>query len=179
MYPSVQYHPTHGMVMTSGKDYSLDCYDLFGHLNRRIQLDRQPESVTRTEREEVIAWLRDRVKNADNDRSRITSRKQLEIAEFQDPKGTFSVRAIDAYGYIWTIAPRSPVMSSTNSRTTPARYLIIDPDGEYIGDTELSMRRVQIHRGYVTSIEIIEETGLHEVVVYRIVPIADGFAYPN
>ena len=41
------YHPAHGVVMTTGEEPELRCYDLTGNLTRIIRIDLEPDPVTK------------------------------------------------------------------------------------------------------------------------------------
>ena len=106
-------------------------------------------------------------------------KKQLELAEFQDPKAFFTIRHIDTYGFIWAHTPDSYIAGIEASSGSIARFHIFSPEGEYLGDTELNLRRAQLQHGRIVSIEEDDETGAYEVILYRILPAVDGFQYPG
>jgi len=177
-WPNVLYHPVHGLVMTSGLEPSLQCFDLQGRLQRKIRLDTPPQPVTSAEREAVHSHLREWIRQAENDRSRAVRQKQLELSEFQNPKAYFTVRFIDEYGYIWASRPFVQYRR-TSTGEPPAEYLVFSPEGEYLGDTDLPMPSPQLLRDHIASRQEDEETGAIDIVIYVIRPIAPGFHYPE
>ncbi|MFO7769440.1 MAG: 6-bladed beta-propeller [bacterium] len=171
--PGVDYHPDHGLVMTTGRDPVIGYYGLDGRLQRRIRLDAQPESVATEEREAIMEDLRGAVEEARDDSRRRMAEARIEHAEFQDPKGFWSGVRVDDRGYLWAAGPNpfapesSPVLK------------VFSPEGEYLGEAAYPARRSQHMHGHVLSVIEDEETGAQELVVFRMRPAVEGFHYPE
>ncbi len=177
-WPRVLYHPNHGLVMATGLEPVFRCFTLDGQLNREIRLDIPPESVSSAEREAVRTYLRNRVLEAEDDRSRATREGQLEHIEFQDPKAFFSLTYICEYGYLWAAKPNINYITYP-SGNSPVTLMLFNPDGEYLGDTQLPVGYRRITGDHVVSIQEDEETGVMDVVVYSMRPIVSGLDYPH
>ena len=177
-WPRILYHPAHGLVMTTGLEPVFQCFGLDGQLQKEIHLDIPPESVTRAERNAVRSYLRSRILEAEDERSLAIYQGQLDNAEFQDPKAFFTITFIDDHGFLWATRADAGLLSSAAADRNPTTCLLFSQEGEYLGNTVLPGRNVQHTRDHVISIQENEETGVMEVIVYSIRPIASGFRYP-
>ena len=129
-WPRVLYHPAHGLVMTTGLEPVFQCFDLDGQLKKEIHLDIPPEPVTRAERMAVRTYLRSRILEAADDRSRAIYQEQLAHAEFQDPKAFFTIKHIDEHGYLWAARADAGLLSSAAAERSPATCLLFSQEGE-------------------------------------------------
>jgi len=118
------------------------------------------------------------IQEAEDERLRAIRQKQLEYAEFQDPKAYFSIRHIDEYGYLWAVRPDAGLLSSAAAEGSPTTCLLFSPEGEYLGDTVLPARNPQYVRDHIINVQENEETGVMEVIAYTIHPAVEGLKYP-
>ena len=68
----------------------------------------------------------------------------------------------------------------THSRTAsrPPERMLLSPEGEYLRDVTHPLPGSWVSREYLLARHEDEESGETEFIVYRMIPIPDGFIYP-
>lgn len=176
--PSAVYHSDHGVLMTTGHEPRIDIFGLDGQLHRIIKVDIPLNPVMASEKRKVLTHLRQRVREAEDARRLASAKAALDHLEFCDPKAYWNDILIDEYGYIWARRPGDRFWITQGELVNPI-YRLFSPEGEYLGDTQLPADLGTITRGHHIAIQIEEETGEFDIVIYRMQSNVDEFHYPN
>ncbi|MFC1529148.1 6-bladed beta-propeller [Gemmatimonadota bacterium] len=176
--PTVLYHENHGLVLSSGLEPVMQCFDLQGRLQKVIRMNLPPEPVTKAERRAIQKYHQDWILDAEDEQSRITRQNMFELVDYQDPKACFSISHIDEYGYLWADLPYTGLSNDLFNRGGNAGCMLFSPEGEYLGNTVFPTPHAMFTRGRLTCVQDNAETGAKEVVVYALDPIPEGFVYP-
>jgi len=84
---------------------------------------------------------------------------------------------IDDTGYLWLPSPESAeAQEAAGGRML---YRLLSPEGEYLGDMRFPPVSLRIEHGYASGIVTDEETGDKIPTVWRLIPSAEGFKYPE
>ncbi|MFC1529948.1 hypothetical protein ACFL41_02045 [Gemmatimonadota bacterium] len=178
--PMALYHPSHGIVLSTGAEPVLEVYSTAGRLNRSIRIDQDPEPVTAADRTRARQSYLRNTEQASAQAGKPTVGWLDEIADrypFADEKAFWSMVEIDAEGYFWLDRSLSPL----NQAGDEHQYLVVSPDGEYLGITSrpYSSAGVSVAGGHLYILEEHPETGEMLPTVYRILPAVSGLVYPN
>ena len=138
-------------------------------------MDLTPESVTDEERGAIQRLLQKRIDEAD-DMWRPVYVEAKKQALIPDVKTYWSGVGIDEYGYHWI--GRHTDYTAPDPYAEPGRYMLLSPEGEYLGEFQNPESRGGRSRGHFLSIREDEETGEMHYIVYRMVPAVEGFVYP-
>ncbi len=169
------------VYVTTGLDPLIRVYDSYGNLNRIIQLDVPPIRITQSERQEARQRLRREAEQQRDPGTRGVMEQQANNLVFPTHKAYWSDMFIDDQGYIWL---REPVFQGYAQRVEASKFMVVSPDGEYVGDTVIppSIRadntlRIQIIDG--TLMAITRNTDTEEIAptVYSIQSQVQGFEY--
>ena len=150
-------------------------YDTRGQLVRKVTMDIEHAPVSDPERVAIIGRLDRRITDADNDRRRAMTRATREGTVIPEYKPYWMSVQVDEYGFLWL----ERVYDSTipTSERGPATYMILSPEGEYLGDNVHPHTRGNVSRGHFLAITTDPETDKIDLVVYRMIPVPGGFSY--
>ena len=168
--PGIRYFPGQGLLSYHGVEPELTWYDLDGRPTLRIRLDLKPLPVTEEDRQNYLDGLSEEPPGT----PAAYTKARRESAEFPDHMPYYQIVQVDDAGYIW-------LEHVTSVRETDLDawqdYRMLSPQGEYLADVPLPAAPFTIARGRLHTLSVNEETGDHELVVYRIEPVAPGFEY--
>ena len=176
-WPNAWYSPSTGILLTCGVETSMQWYDLDGQLRRAIRLDVSTDPLTDDDKEAVMSTLRQRLSDADDERSHTLARRYIELVEFRNPKAFWFSAYPDEDGYIWAMRAANIFARSPDSPIS-AIYRVFSPEGEYLGETEWIATEATVSRGHLLTVQENEETGELELIVYQIRPTVEGLKYP-
>jgi len=171
-FPQVKYQPEHGVYMTTGEEPRIQVYSSSGELKRIIRLNLPPEPVIARERR----VLRQRISQSTESRL-VKYQDRLPNLDFRSPKAFWLTVEVQENGYLWVSYPGARYRSFMGVLPT-YRYRIINPEGEYLGDTVVPLRGALSNGFLIASLED-EDTGQREIRVYRIRSAVEGLVYPN
>jgi len=173
-HPYAGYYHGKGIVISTGTEPEFRWFTLDGSINQIIRLDIPSEPVTQDERSTVMDRLDQKIENAQHPRLVATYSEQRKIAEFPDNKGFWCEFGVDDSGFIWAQKTHAYYLDEYPERST---FLIISPEGEYLGDTVLPTVWGTISRGHFLANHSDEETGLPLLKVFKIQSAVRGFDY--
>ncbi|MFC1529145.1 6-bladed beta-propeller [Gemmatimonadota bacterium] len=172
-YPDIEFHPLHGIFVTTGEEPVIRVHDLDGVLNRVIRLDIEPESVTEEER----AAFRHSINRLNDGAYKDDMRSRLPHVTYCNPKAWWDEIVVEENGFIWAGYPGYTHQTITRSGAVDYRYRIFSPEGEYLGDTTLPYRG-SISRGHLITLKRNDETEELYYFIFRIRPAVEGLEYP-
>lgn len=175
--PNARYHANYGLVLTTGLESQFDIYGLDGKLIRVIKANIMPEEVKRSERAVVLSHLRQRLREASEERSIASAKASLDHLEFRDPKAFWNDIQIDEYGYIWARKPGDRYWIIQGEIVNPT-FRLFSPEGEYLGDTQWPADLGTVTRSHHISVLIDRETGEFDIIVCQMQSRIPGFHYP-
>jgi len=173
-YPEIEFHPRHGIFMTTGEEPVIQVFSLDGVLRRVMKLEMQPESVT----DEEKSAFRQSIGRMKNEELREGMRNRLPHITYCDPKAWWDEIVVEENGFIWAGYPGYTHQAFTHSGVVEYRYRVFSPEGEYLGDTVLPDGG-SISSGHLIAFETNDETQELECFIYRIQPAVAGLNYRN
>ncbi len=188
--PQVAYGERLGFLLTTGREPVLDGYDEAGQHRLRIRIDLPLRPVTESDREREADALR-RQMEAATGLERDLLKEQLQQIEYPSSKAFWAEAGrngiqFDENGFLWI---RLPEWATEGEEMPPEggnvegplrRYLVLSPEGEYLGVTTTPARGdCRITRGRLVSLERDPESQAPHVVAWRIRPAVPGLGeYP-
>ncbi len=177
--PIAIYHPTHGIVLSSGYTPELSIYNQSGEMTRQIRLDLPLESVTDADKAYAVQILME----PSSDEGEVTREMERMFRElpYAEQKAYWSEVEVDDMGYFWLHLNLTPLATLGATH----RYRFLSPDGEYLGLTTrpAGSRSISsngsISKGRLLVLEEDKESGEILPVIYKIIPAVRGFKYPN
>ncbi|MFC1499786.1 hypothetical protein ACFL6T_02060 [Candidatus Zixiibacteriota bacterium] len=178
--PMALYHPTHGIVLSTGTQSALEVFSLSGQKTRSIRIELDPEPVTVSDRNRARQMYLQNTERAVQQSGKPTDGWLEEIVNrypFADEKAFWGRAKIDADGYFWLDLSLSPETLEGDSHS----FMVLSPEGEYLGISSrpLGPSGSHIGGGLLYILEEDLETGAFIPTVYRMVPSVRGLAYPN
>ena len=169
------YHPAHGIVMTTGEEPELRCYDLTGQLTRIIRVDLEPEPVTQEDRAKILEESDRAI--AENEGMALALHTALrKVITFRDHKAFWEWIDVDAEGYLWLRIPEW--YYDLEEQGIGARFHVISPEGEYLGTSRQPTFMGDMSNGKLFLIVSDPETAEEIPTIYRIIPAVTGLKYP-
>ncbi len=172
--PEFQYHPSRGIVMSTGVVPELTWYDLHGRVTARIRLDLPIEPVTAEEREQIRRMALEeyeRTKERYPDHAKV----MLERLQIPDVKAFWDRLLINDAGYYWLECPEPYQVQSDKGGPL---FRVLSPEGEYLGLTRWPIGNGTFKDGCFMGMVADEMTGAVVPTIYRMVPLPAGFVYP-
>jgi hypothetical protein len=155
----------------------LDIISLDGQIHRRIRIDMGDQSVTEEDRQALIDQLDKMIEDAPQDQTREIMEEQRKGLQFGEKKAPWSSLKYDDQGYLY-LTPQVSSEASPDSAETVG-YMVVSPDGEYLGITKPPAGRIEIIGGRMLVNHSDPETGEFTLTVYDIRPIVRGLKYPD
>ncbi len=172
--PSAVHVPGRGFLLSDGDKPMLTWYDYDGRPTRIIRVELPVRPVTPAMRARYDEGRRRRLREAAERDGRDPPR--VPDSEFPDEVGFWQRVVVDDYGYVWL----EDVLTATErAEGDPWKFLLLDPEGRFLGTVDLPMARPTISGGYAMGTVVDPETGETEVRVYRLRPLPEGFTYPT
>ncbi len=160
-------------IRTTGETPEIDLFSNRGDLIGRITIELPRESPAAAEQQMKEYYL-ERLQNADNERSRMSLQTMLDNLKFPEYKAFWSDVIIDDSGFFW-LKPSEQFYAVTDEVFD---WLVLSPEGEYLGTTRLMTGEVNVCHGHLLTIQEDEKTGAQDLIVYRIHPMVRGLRYP-
>lgn len=155
----------------------MEWYSPDGERRRLIEFEFPREPVSDTERSILLSRLRQLLAETEDELTQAYFRELLSRITFCDPKAFWFRVSLDESGYVWArYAGPGPVPSF--DPPLPILYRVFNQEGEYLGDTQWPVEGT-ISRGHLLTIQEDADTGIQNIVVYRIRSRIRGFTYPN
>lgn len=173
------------ILISSGEEPFIDWYNVDGEIVKRIHLDLPEQSVTKEERDQIIAAYDRQVEEAveqPDERRRETgldrARLNREILQLPETKAFWTSVIIDTDGYYWLNFPMTQ-RTDFNSNTR-LKLRVLSPEGEYLGDTLWPpfFAGAVVYNGHLLGVYLDAETDEQIPVVYRIHSTVRGLRYP-
>ena len=172
-YPSIDYHPTQGIVINPADESILLCHNLDGTLRKQIRLDIEPIPITAEDRARYLDSFDEQIANASGQAAE-NWRSRKEATEFPERWPYWGSVSIDDHGYLWIgVTEREEDREAAGGDHL---RMVLSPEGEYLGDARLP--RGLISSGRLTRTETDEETEELIIIMYQLHPAVAGFAYP-
>jgi len=172
---SVSYFEGFGILRSNSTDPTLNWYDLEGNHLRSIHLEMTPELVTDEERTGIRRYLQLVASNV-NPSWREANEEANKHIEIPEVKAFWSSVSVDGFGYHWISC--HPDYTTDDPRLNSPRFQLLSPEGEYLGIVQYPESESWLSRGQVLAHRENDETGENVYLIYRMVPIPDGFKYP-
>jgi len=168
----------YGFLVTTGESSSLSILDLNGKEIRQIDLGMERMPTTAQDRTRLREYYDAEIAvEGIPERMReylATQRDRGRLAEYR----TFWRTAqIDDGGFIWLEVPEHPL--DAKSADNHSLWLIVSPEGEYLGYSRFPSRSGRVMRGHVLTLYPDMEAGAMRLQVYRIRPAVEGLRYPQ
>lgn len=160
-------------IRTTGETSEIGLFSNRGDLVGRITIE-LPRESTAAALQEMKAYYLNRAQNADSEMSRISSQAMFGSLKVPEYKAFWSDVIIDDSGFFW-LKPSAQFYAVTNEVFD---WLVLSPEGEFLGRTRLMAGEVNICHGHLLTIQGNEETGAQDLIVYKIRPLARGLRYP-
>jgi len=170
--PQAVYHPDSGILISSGEEPWMEWHDFSGRLTRRIEIDLPRRPVSPEDRQVLNERLETEIKSAVEDLGRSIAKTMRDALKFPDDKDHWSTILVDEFGYIWAMS--SPTVFNTLEDSS--MYLVLSPEGEYLGDTSWPKEAWALSRGHILVIEDYSDQMIP--VICRITSRVAGFEYP-
>jgi len=176
-YPQAYFVPDFGVVAVASFTPQLDIISLDGEIHRRIRIDMGDQSVTEVDRQTFLDLFDKMLEEAPQDQTREIMEDQRKGLQFGEKKAPWTGLKFDDRGYLYL----APMISSeaTPDSTETIGYLVISPEGEYLGMTKRPMGRTEVSGGRLLVNYSDSETGEFTLTVYDIRPKVKGLKYPN
>ena len=175
--PQAYYVPDLGVVGMASFAPQLDIINLDGQLHRRIRIDMGDQSVTEEDRKTYLDMFDKMLEEAPQDQTREVMEEQRKGLQFGEKKAPWSSLKYDDRGYLY-LTPMYSFEATPDSAETMG-FMVISPDGEYLGITKPPTGRIEIIGGRMLVNHSNSETGEFTLTVYDIRPIVRGLNYPN
>jgi len=172
---SLQYYEDSGIFAYNTAEPEMKWYDLEGNLQRIIRMDTEPEPVSDAERRGIERLLQQQVEESDDEwrAVREEARRQTVIPEY---KSYWSSVSVDDAGYVWIHRHTDYSQPDPYEYATPR--MLLSPEGEYLGEMTPPEGVASVCRGHMLVRREDEDTGEIQLLVYRMIPIREGFTYP-
>ncbi|MFC1629156.1 6-bladed beta-propeller [Gemmatimonadota bacterium] len=167
----IDYSPTHGIMRTTGYDAVIEWYGLSGELHKVFRLGLEPGPVTEDDRALADNYFRELFLDG-SPLGEDLYREWKRIDRFPKSRAFWNVATIDEYGYLWLEDP------SNQFHQTERHYLVVTPDGEYLGDCVLPQGMGRISRGYYLLMDIEWRGEKQALIVYRLKPEIEDLKFP-
>ena len=175
--PQAYYVPDLGVVVMACYTPQLDILDFDGRLHRRIRIDMGDLSVTEEDRQAFIDLFDQAIEDAPQDQIREMMESQRKGLQFGEKKAPWTSLKFDDRGYLY-LAPQESFGASPDA-TDRIGYMVISPDGEYLGITKRPIgRSTEVIGGRLLVNHSDSETGEFTLTVYDIRSIIKGLDYP-
>lgn len=172
----IQYHDGLGLLCYHTAEPVLEWYGLNGEILRMIRVELEREPVTDEERRGIERGFQQSIDEAENEQLKAMFEGVRKHSVIPDWKSYWSSAIVDDSGHHW-LRYHYDYTIKDDSKFQP-RYRILSPEGEYLGDTQRPERGGTISYGHFLTSHEDEETGEEIYVVYRLVPVPEGFIYP-
>ncbi len=173
--PELFFVPGRGILMSTGVEPELSWFNTSGEVIERIVLDLEPEPVTAQEREQIRLRAQE-----DYERSREQrpdhAKAVLDALQIPEVKAFWEGVIVDDAGFYWL---RVPELYSADQPWPGSLFLVLSPEGEYLGHTRRPIGYGTFRNGRFMGIVSDEETGAAVPTIYRIVPAVEGLKYPD
>jgi len=176
--PAIRFKPDIGIVSSTGITPNLNIYDTEGNHLKRIEVNIEPEQITRQEKRFIRGFLEERARrNPGYMGDMFTS--ELEVMEWLPHKAYWNEIEVDDFGFFWLQHPtHSMVQRSTVAEGF--RFRVLSPEGEYLGNTQWPQGFTgRVCHGHLCMMHHNLDTGEYALKVYRIIPTVEGLMYPN
>ncbi len=174
--PMVDYDSSIGIVLSAGDRPVLDIFNETGQLTRQIMMDIGGEEVTATDRDAVVHYYQNGLKEED-ERTRELTEQVLENLQFLDYKPPWYGFMLDDSGYIWLFDFAAYTLTSILAQGIDIKLL--SPEGEYLGRTHLPpVAYLKIMGNQLLAIVEDAESGVVTLTAFEIRSAVKGFNYP-
>jgi len=173
-HPSAVHAPDRGFLLTDGDKPELRWYDYAGDLAEVVRIDLPQPLVTEEMKRQYDEDRRRRLIEAAERDGR--EPPQLSELEFPERVGCWQSVVVDDYGYVWL---QAVTLTYDHPEGAGWTFIVLAPDGRYLGQAELPVRRPFIRDGKLMGFVADPETGETEVGVFAIRPLPEGLAYPG
>lgn len=160
-------------IRSTGEMPEIDLFSTDGDLVGRITLELPLES-TAAAGQEIRDYYLDRMQNATSDMSRMYAQAFYDGIKLPEYKAHWTEVIVDNSGFFW-LKPPGQLFAVSNEVFD---WLVLSPEGEYLGTTRLMTGEVNVCYGHLLTIQEDEETGAQDLIVYRIHPVVRGLEYP-
>jgi hypothetical protein len=166
--------PGKGILSYDGATPGFCLYDFRGRLQKRFRLEMTTRPVTREDRDAVYAFYRRQLEEEADETTRMLDQAALEHASFADQMPYYQSVGMDRSGYFWIL----PLLDRTQfDPQAPVRYLLLSPEGEYLGEVECPPGLVSTPGSLIYTRSENPETGDYDYIIYWMVPALPGFSY--
>ncbi len=173
--PMSNYHPNHGIVLSSGTEPVLKLFNLEGTHIKTITVDLPVEPVTAAD-EELARNLFTQVLNNMDEGLRDMMQSQIDVMKFADEKAPWTDVKIDDDGYFWL---QIPAPLAGREQLEYLSYRVLSPEGEYLGITQQPNGSFQrVCHGRLLILVEDPESGAIVPTVYQIVSAVPRLVYP-
>ena len=172
----IQFHPDKGILVYSTAVPEFKWYDLEGNLKSIVSIELKPPPVTSEDRQAIMKMLDGRIQSATNEQTLARAKLRKKHARIPDVKPYWTSITIDDQGYYWLEG--NPDYRAEGMAKYHQPMKVLNPDGEYLGDSRLPEMTFNISRGHVLTYHEDEETGESLFIVFQIVPAVEGLEYP-
>ena len=175
-FPDIVFSRLHGLVISPGTGPILECVDIDNKV-KRIMIDGEPPAVTAEDRAGIRRRLEERLARSEG-RQRDMLKAELGALEFPLSRPWWLHIQVDDRGYFWLWCSETAEERAAAGGGT--LYRLLDPRGEYLGDTRLPLfvGGMSFYRGRLLGILPESVTATDRLRVYRIVPAVTGLRYP-
>jgi len=172
----VEFLPGKGLLLSNGVEPKLDWYNEKGVLYWEIRLDLPPEQVSDQERNAIIRRADEEVQNAsEQNRPVAVTKAARDALKIPDKKAFWGRVMFDDKGFIWLQKPEPWV---DMQEAGGFEWRVLNPEGEYLGDTRLPWRSGMVVSGRFLGYTELEDTGERIPTVFLIRPAVEGLEYP-
>ena len=173
--------PHHGIMITTGAEPELRFHTLDGRHHLTVRIDLSPEPVTRQDRRDYEAPLRERLETSAGIQSE-TYRRRIDALEYPEYKSYWGSQYLspvefDGSGFIWIRIPAANEHGTTYEEGFT--HLLLSPEGEFLGRTRRPPGFTRIQFGFVGALCEDIESGEQHLRVYRPVPVVAGLKWPG
>jgi len=166
------FDPERGLMTTTGITPEVEWYQLDGKLRSVYQLGIPAREVGAEDR--AIA---DRFMSEGYSAYGETGQEYLRIwrrdASYPEMKAHWKNAQLDEYGYLWLED------SGSHFHRTERRFIVVSPQGEYLGECAFPHGEGWISKGHYLLIDEDVEAGEQHLIVYKIQSLVEGLEYPN
>ena len=173
--PRALYCRGKGVVLTTGKEATINYFDITGELYQRVEIDLQFLPVTS---EDKRLYENDyRVRNLESgnmERSEIET--QIRQLEYPINKAFWTHMLIDESGFLLLQIPDH--CEGSGNAEEGLTFRVINPEGEYLGITRFPPGRGIISQGHLLQTQVDPETDEMKILVFSIQPAVRGLSFP-
>ena len=173
-YPDAQYILGRGIMTFTGMTPEVHWYDLSGEHTAIWRIGLAPRRVTT----EIKLAYEERLRQQEQERARESGRNPRPISGRVYPENAAYWRSgfVDNSGYVWLQVVNLPGESEQGEW---ARFIVLDPEGCYLGIVRLPDGRARIVGDYMLAVITDGATGEESLEVFRIHSAVQGLTYPN